>query len=174
MKMSEKGTEIIWIRGNHDEFIRDFIPFSILNIEIAEDYIFTSVLGKKMYVFHGDVLDIFITKFKLLAHIGSIGYDIALWINRVYNIYRKYKNLPYYSISKDIKNGVKKAIDFINDFEENAIKLAKSKDCDFAICGHIHQPIIMKDYMNSGDWCENCTALCETIDGNWILVEHHE
>lgn len=174
MKMSEKGTKVIWLRGNHDEFIKDFIPFVASNINIAEDYKFTSLSGKEMYVFHGDVLDVFITKFKVLAHIGSVGYDIALWINRIYNSYRKFRKLPYYSISKDIKNGVKKAVDFINDFEANAIILTKSKKCDIAICGHIHQPEIKEGYMNSGDWCENCTALCEKMDGEWILVEHHE
>ena len=83
------------------------------------------------------------------------------------------RGMPYYSISKDIKNGVKKAVDFINDFEINAKLLTKNKGCEIAVCGHIHQPIIAEGYMNSGDWCENCTALVESYEGNWEILEYH-
>jgi UDP-2,3-diacylglucosamine pyrophosphatase LpxH len=174
MKMSEKGVNVIWLRGNHDEFLKDFIPFQLSNLTITEDYTFTSIDGRKMYVFHGDVLDVFITKAKWLAHIGSIGYDLALWMNRVYNKYREMRGLPYYSISKDIKSGVKKAVNFINDFEHNAILLTYKKGCDVAVCGHIHQPELKDNYMNSGDWCENCTALVETKKGEWKIIEFHK
>lgn len=173
LKISETGTDVIWIRGNHDEFIKDFIPFDIGNIRILEDYIYQSH-DIRYYIFHGDVLDIFITKIKWLAYIGSIGYDLALWINRWYNKWRSWKGLPYYSISKDIKNGIKKATNFINDFEDNAVKLAKLKGCQFAVCGHIHQPAMKDNYLNSGDWCENCTALVETKNGDWKILEYHK
>jgi UDP-2,3-diacylglucosamine pyrophosphatase LpxH len=171
LKMSETGTEIIWVRGNHDEFIKDFIPMVLGDIQLVEDYII-QMNGTKYYVFHGDVLDVFITKMKWLAYIGSIGYDISLWINRWYNRWRRWRGLPYYSISRDIKNGIKKATNFINDFEENAVKLAKQKGCSVAICGHIHQPAMKDDYFNSGDWCENCTAVVE-VDGKWEIISVH-
>lgn len=173
LKISETGTDVIWIRGNHDEFIKDFIPFDIGNIRILEDYIYQSH-DIRYYIFHGDVLDIFITKIKWLAYIGSIGYDLALWINRWYNKWRSWKGLPYYSISRDIKNGIKKATNFINDFEDNAVKLAKLKGCQVAVCGHIHQPAMKDNYLNSGDWCENCTALVETKNGDWKILEYHK
>ena len=173
LKMSETGTEIVWLRGNHDEFIKDFIPMMLGDIRMEEDYIIQSN-GTRYYIFHGDVLDIFITKIKWLAYIGSIGYDIALWINRWYNRWRSFKGLPYYSISKDIKNGIKKATNFINDFEDNAIRLAKQKGCDVAVCGHIHHPALTKDYMNSGDWCENCTALVQLNGGEWEIINYHK
>ena len=173
LKISETGTDVIWIRGNHDEFIKDFIPFDIGNIRILEDYIYQSH-DTRYYIFHGDVLDIFITKIKWLAYIGSIGYDLALWINRWYNKWRSWKGLPYYSISRDIKNGIKKATNFINDFEDNAVKLAKLKGCQVAVCGHIHQPAMKDNYLNSGDWCENCTALVETKNGEWKILEYHK
>lgn len=172
LKISELGVDVIWIRGNHDEFLKEFIPFDLGNIKIVEDYIHESN-NLRYYIFHGDVLDIFITKIKWLAYIGSIGYDIALWINRWYNRWRNWKGLPYYSISKDIKNGIKKATNFINDFEETAIHLAKTKGCNVAVCGHIHQPSLQKSYMNSGDWCENCTALVEVKHGNWKIINFH-
>jgi UDP-2,3-diacylglucosamine pyrophosphatase LpxH len=172
LKISETDTEVIWLRGNHDEFLKDFLPFDLGNIKIVEDYIHQHG-SIRYYIFHGDVLDVFITKVKWLAYIGSIGYDIALWINRWYNRWRAWRKLPYYSISKDIKNGIKKATNFINDFEINAVRLAKGKGCQVAICGHIHQPSLKDEYMNSGDWCENCTALVETKDGKWKLIDYH-
>jgi len=172
LKISETDTEVIWLRGNHDEFLKDFLPFDLGNIKIVEDYIHQHG-SIRYYIFHGDILDVFITKVKWLAYIGSIGYDIALWINRWYNRWRAWRKLPYYSISKDIKNGIKKATNFINDFEINAVRLAKGKGCQVAICGHIHQPSLKDEYMNSGDWCENCTALVETKDGKWKLIDYH-
>jgi UDP-2,3-diacylglucosamine pyrophosphatase LpxH len=172
LKISETGTNVIWIRGNHDEFLKDFIPFNLAGVKILEDYIYQSK-KTNYYIFHGDVLDVFITKVKWLAYIGSIGYDIALWINRWYNRWRHWRGLPYYSISKDIKNGIKKATNFINDFEDNAVRLAKQKGCDVAVCGHIHQPSIKKAYFNSGDWCENCSALVELKTGEWKLINYH-
>jgi hypothetical protein len=172
LKISETGTNVVWLRGNHDEFLKDFIPFDLGNIKIVEYWIHQSN-QIRYYIFHGDILDVFITKVKWLAYIGSIGYDIALWINRWYNRWRAWRKLPYYSISKDIKNGIKKATNFINDFEINAVRLAKGKGCHVAVCGHIHQPSLKDEYMNSGDWCENCTALVETKDGKWKLIDYH-
>jgi len=172
LKISETGTNVVWLRGNHDEFLKDFISFDLGNIKIVEYWIHQSN-QIRYYIFHGDILDVFITKVKWLAYIGSIGYDIALWINRWYNRWRAWRKLPYYSISKDIKNGIKKATNFINDFEINAVRLAKGKGCQVAICGHIHQPSLKDEYMNSGDWCENCTALVETKDGKWKLIDYH-
>jgi len=173
MKMSEKGTKVIWIRGNHDEFIKDFIPLTMSNIEIREDYKFISQSGKIIYCFHGDAIDVFMKEFKWIALVGSIGYDMALWLNRVYNKVRNWLGLPYYSISRDIKNGVKRATNFINDFENTAVKLGKQHQSDITVCGHIHQPKIDTDYMNSGDWCENCTGLVETFEGEWRIYDHH-
>jgi UDP-2,3-diacylglucosamine pyrophosphatase LpxH len=161
LKISNK-TRIIWIRGNHDEFVQEFMNNHIGSIEIREDYIL-KVDEKKYYCFHGDVIDVFITKYKWLAKIGSVGYDLALWLNRWYNRYRAWRKLPYQSISQQIKAGVKSAVSYINDFENAAIKMANKHDCDGVICGHIHQPadLVINDnhYLNSGDWIENRTAI---------------
>jgi len=165
LKISNK-TKITWIRGNHDNFIEDFTGTSIGNINIVEDLII-NIGDKNYYVFHGDLIDIFITKYKWISYIGSVGYDLALLINRIYNRYRKLRGLKYYSISDKIKKSVKFATNYINDFEENAINIAKTKNCDGGvICGHIHVPEIREInnslYINSGDWIENLTAI--TID----------
>lgn len=176
MKISEK-THIIWIRGNHDDFIEDFVGSSFGRIEIREDYVLNieswesddSFINKRFYVFHGDVIDVFITKYKWLSKIGSVGYDFALWLNRIYNSYRKYRGLPYLSISQRIKDGVKTATSYINDFETTAVRMATKKGCDGVICGHIHQPsdrfIDGKRYLNSGDWVENMSAILIKTDG---------
>jgi UDP-2,3-diacylglucosamine pyrophosphatase LpxH len=116
---------------------------------------------------------VFSSKFKLIAKIGSIGYDFALWLNRIYNKYRELRKLPYYSISNDIKQGVKAAVNFVGDFEKNAVLLSKQKNCDVAVCGHIHKVELSEKYMNSGDWCESCTALVEDYDGKWSIINFH-
>jgi UDP-2,3-diacylglucosamine pyrophosphatase LpxH len=172
LKISKK-IEVIYVIGNHDDFLEEFNPIHISNIKLAKEYQMTDIKGRKLFVFHGDVLDVFITKIKWLSIAGSIGYDIALWLNRIYNWYRERRGLPYYSISKEIKSRVKSAVNFVNDFEDNAIRLAKIKDCDIAVCGHIHQTELKENYMNSGDWCENCTALVETFEGEWKIYQHH-
>jgi len=164
LKLSNK-TQIIWIRGNHDEFIQEFMGNHFGGIEIREDYIIDLPnSNKSYYIFHGDVIDVFITKYKWLAKIGSVGYDFALWLNRWYNRYRKWRNLPYQSISQKIKSGVKAATNYINDFETTALSMASKKRCDGVMCGHIHQPedrmINGHHYLNSGDWVENMTAIC--------------
>jgi UDP-2,3-diacylglucosamine pyrophosphatase LpxH len=175
LKLSNK-TRIIWIRGNHDEFIQEFIGTHLGSIEIREDYkLYINNTGENYYIFHGDVIDIFITNYKWLSKIGSIGYDFALWLNRVYNIYRKWRKLPYISISQKIKESVKVATNYVNDFEVTALSMATKKGCDGVICGHIHQPadrmIGDKRYLNSGDWVENMSAICIDNIGKKYLYE---
>jgi UDP-2,3-diacylglucosamine pyrophosphatase LpxH len=164
LKLSNK-TRIIWIRGNHDEFIQEFIGTHLGAIEIREDYkLDIDNTMESYYIFHGDVIDVFITKYKWLSKIGAVGYDFALWLNRVYNTYRKWRKLPYISISQKIKESVKVATNYINDFEVTALSMATKKGCNGVICGHIHQPadriINGKRYLNSGDWIENMSAIC--------------
>jgi UDP-2,3-diacylglucosamine pyrophosphatase LpxH len=183
LQLSNK-TQIIWIRGNHDEFIQDFIGTHLGRIEIKEDYRLTIerwvegdiFRNESYYIFHGDVVDVFITKYKWLSKIGAIGYDFALTLNRWYNRYRKWRNLPYQSISQKIKGGVKAATNYINDFETTALSMATKKGCNGVICGHIHQPedrmIDGKRYINSGDWIENMSAILISKDGDICLYNH--
>ena len=173
LKLSKK-TKIIWIRGNHDEFIQEFIGTQLGAIEIREDYVL-ELTDTKYYCFHGDVIDVFITKYKWLSKIGAVGYDFALWLNRVYNTYRKWRKLPYISISQKIKESVKVATNYVNDFEVTALSMATKKGCNGVICGHIHQPadrmIDGKKYLNSGDWIENMSAILVDYDGKLYLYQ---
>jgi UDP-2,3-diacylglucosamine pyrophosphatase LpxH len=175
LQLSNK-TRIIWIRGNHDEFIQEFIGTHLGAIEIREDYkLDINNTMESYYIFHGDVIDVFITKYKWLSKIGAVGYDFALWLNRVYNTYRKWRKLPYISISQKIKESVKVATNYVNDFEVTALSMATKKGCDGVICGHIHQPadrmINGKRYLNSGDWIENMSAICIDNIGKIYLYE---
>ena len=170
MKRSEDGTKVIYIRGNHDDFLKPFVPFKLNNIEMLRKYIHIGIDGRKYFCFHGDVLDFVIMKARWLAVIGGWSYDLVIKLNTWYNYIRKKLNLPYHSLANTIKKSVKGAINFVSNFEENAKGLTKQKGYDVAVCGHIHQPKIDKEYMNSGDFCENSTCLVEDINGNWKII----
>ena len=170
MKMSEKDTKVIYIRGNHDDFLKDFIPFKLNNIRIVRKYVHTGIDGRTYFCFHGDVLDFVIMEARWLAVIGGWSYDFIIRLNTIYNYIRKKLNLPYHSLANTIKQSVKGAINFVSDFEENAKGLTKEKGYDVAVCGHIHHPKLENDYMNSGDFCENSTCLVEDYNGEWKII----
>jgi UDP-2,3-diacylglucosamine pyrophosphatase LpxH len=167
-----KNCEVVYIRGNHDNDVQELYGSNIMGIKFADEYILHRN-GKKYLVFHGDKIDAS-TKWKFLTFIGSVGYDISLKLNNWYNVYREWRNLPYYSISKVIKENVKEAISFINNFESNACDYASKKNCNGVICGHIHIPTIKEinniHYYNSGDWVENFSALVLTKNGDWQII----
>jgi UDP-2,3-diacylglucosamine pyrophosphatase LpxH len=168
-----RDIDIIYLRGNHDSDLEDVYGYKFGNIKFMDEYIYNHD-DKKMLIFHGDKIDVTV-KYKFLSQIGSIGYDLALRLNTLYNEYRMRTGKPYYSISKWIKKNVKNAISFVNDFEINACEYAKSKKCDSVICGHIHIPVIKKidgiNYYNSGDWVENFSCLVLTSENEWKLIE---
>lgn len=170
MKISEKGTKVIYIRGNHDDFLKDFIPFKLNNIRIVRKYVHMGMDGRTYFCFHGDVLDFVIMEARWLAVIGGWSYDFIIRLNTIYNYIRKKLNLPYHSLANTIKQSVKGAINFVSDFEQNAKGLTKEKGYDVAVCGHIHHPKLENDYMNSGDFCENSTCLVEDYNGEWKII----
>ena len=170
MKMSEKDTKVVYIRGNHDDFLKDFIPFKLNNIRIVRKYVHNGIDGRKYFCFHGDVLDFVIMEARWLAVIGGWSYDIVIKFNTIYNKIRKWFKLQYHSLANTIKQSVKGAINFVSDFEDNAKGLTKQKGYDVAVCGHIHHPKLENDYMNSGDFCENSTCLVEDYNGEWKII----
>ena len=168
-------TKIIYIRGNHDDFLDRICPMNFQNIYILKDYIYESV-EKKYYVLHGDIFDKITTRFRWLAKLGDVAYSLLMWINKGYNERRTKKGLPYVYLSHEIKNKVKRAVSYISDFEKYIVEIAKSKDCDGIICGHIHHPAkkYFDDilYLNAGDWVESLSALTEDYEGNWEVVHY--
>jgi UDP-2,3-diacylglucosamine pyrophosphatase LpxH len=138
--------------------------------------------GKKAWIFHGDVFDITMQHSKWLAKLGAVGYDTLILINQFFNfISEKVFNKGKISLSKKIKNSVKSAVKFINNFESTSADIGISNGFDYVVCGHIHQPeirVIENNegsivYMNSGDWIENLTAL-EFVNGSWSIFRFKE
>ncbi len=173
MKMMENfGTKVIYVRGNHDDFLDCLAPLNFYNIQIVKDLIYESH-GRRYYVTHGDVFDTVTTHMKWLAKLGDVGYTFLLWLNKIYNMKRMKQGKPYYSLSQSIKNKVKTAVSYISDFERELVELARVKKCDGVICGHIHHPADTYydgiHYLNSGDWVETLSALTEDEHGNWTI-----
>jgi UDP-2,3-diacylglucosamine pyrophosphatase LpxH len=171
--MEDHATEVIYVRGNHDDFLKTAIPFSMGNFKILDSYILKSN-GIEYFITHGDIFDVVSSKFRWLAHIGDVGYKLLLFLNRRYNKYRRLKGLPYFSVSQNIKHKVKVAVSYIGDFEKVMTDFARKKNYKGIICGHIHSPankmIDGIHYLNSGDWVETMSALVEDFDGNWNIV----
>lgn len=176
LRKARKGTNVTFITGNHDEFLRPFVPLILgdaLNITNELDY--TSIDGKKYYITHGDFFDSITMTKKWLAILGDYGYDLLLHLNAVLNFLRQKLGIKkYWSLSKYVKDNVKSSISFINDFENVLSNHAKNKGYDGIICGHIHKAEIRKidsiEYLNCGDWVENCTAIVETLDGKFEII----
>ncbi|MEZ5276439.1 MAG: UDP-2,3-diacylglucosamine diphosphatase [Opitutaceae bacterium] len=173
-KMERRDTEIIYLRGNHDDVLARFLPLSVGTFQLAEDYVLESTNGRYL-VLHGDVFDSVIKNVVFLAHLGDLGYQFLMSINRIYNHYRTWRGKDYFSLSKAIKAKVKSAVSFISRFEEKIAALARSRDCRGVIVGHIHTPddkmIDGIHYLNSGDWVESLTAIGETHEGEFELIE---
>ncbi|NLP57656.1 UDP-2,3-diacylglucosamine diphosphatase [Lutibacter sp. B1] len=175
-----QGKEIYYITGNHDEMLRKFEGFKIGSFSIKNKVVL-KLNGKKAWFFHGDVFDVTMKHSKWLAKLGAIGYDSLILINTVVNYISNFFGQGKISLSKKIKDGVKSAVKFINNFEQTAAEIAVDNKFDYVVCGHIHQPIIKKvktnsgevTYLNSGDWIENLTAL-EYSKKKWSLYKYIE
>lgn len=180
MGLMEKGVSVHYITGNHDEMLRKFVGLGIGSLRI-ENKLVLNLDGKKAWIFHGDVFDVTMQNSKWLAKLGAIGYDTLILINRLFNHISQRMGKGKLSLSKKIKNSVKTAVKFINDFEQTAADIAISNGYDYVVCGHIHQPEIKNitnkegevTYLNSGDWIENLTAL-EYRQGGWNIYQFHE
>ena len=176
-----EGVEVIYVTGNHDEMFRRFSGFELGGLQVVNKYAF-EVNGKKALVFHGDVFDVTMKHSKWIAKLGAIGYDFLVLLNLYINKLMHLMGKERVSLSKKIKNSVKGAVKFIDDFEETITSIAVEKGFDMVFCGHIHQPVIKSYkkfgkevlYLNSGDWIENLTAL-EFNDNQWSLYNYsHE
>ena len=176
-----RDTQIFWVSGNHDEFLKGFIEdFHLIDfghIHIGNEFLHTTVNGEKFLVTHGDMFDMVAKYAKWLCKLGGIGYEILLRANKFINWARKILGLKRWSLSKAIKRNVKKACSFMSDFEECLKSYAKEKDCQGVICGHIHSAALKTEdgftYVNTGDWVESCTAVYEDHEGILHMYNHH-
>ena len=178
LKKAKKGTKVIFVPGNHDESIRQFIGLDFGGIKIRDELVHKTADGRKMLVLHGDRFDGVIACAKWLAYVGDSLYTLILKFNQYYNIWRARVGLPYWSLSQYLKLKVKNAVSYITSFEQALAAEARKKGLDGVICGHIHKPEIRDIdgilYCNDGDWVESLSALVEEASGQLRLVDWHE
>jgi UDP-2,3-diacylglucosamine pyrophosphatase LpxH len=174
LRKARKGCRVIYVPGNHDEFARDFLNHSFGGVEVVEHAVHTTADGKKLWVIHGDYFDGVIQFAKWLAYVGDTLYDWALKANRHLNNMRGRLGMPYWSLSAYLKLKVKKAVNFISDFEVAVANEAKKLGYDGVVCGHIHHAEIRNIdgvlYCNDGDWVESLSTLVEHHDGRLEIL----
>ncbi len=175
LRKARHGTKIIFIPGNHDEILREYIGLSFGDIELHDNYTHTLADGRKVFCIHGDIYDVITRYHKWIAVLGDIGYETLLWINRIQNKVRTIIGLGHWSLSAFIKYRVKEAVSFIGDYEDTVAKEAKHLNVDAILCGHIHHAEIKYingiQYINTGDWVESCTAIVEHQTGELELIK---
>ena len=174
LRKGRKGARMLYLPGNHDEFLRDYYGTHFGGIEVVETAIHEAADGKRYLVIHGDVFDLVVRHAKWLAFLGDWAYTAALGVNTYVNLVRRRLGLTYWSLSQWAKLKVKNAVNFIGAFEEALSHEAKRVGADGVICGHIHHAEISRihdlQYCNCGDWVESCTALAEDPQGQISLI----
>ena len=168
------GARVIYLPGNHDEFLREYLGTYFGEIEFVDRTVHTTATGKTYLVIHGDQFDVVVRHAKWLAHVGDWAYRFALRVNLLINWARRRLGLTYWSLSAWAKHKVKNAVSVIGRFEEALSLEARQSGVDGVICGHIHYAD-MHDrlgvhYINTGDWVESCTAVVEHWDGTMELI----
>jgi UDP-2,3-diacylglucosamine pyrophosphatase LpxH len=178
MKRAKRGTEVVYIPGNHDEMFRQFAGMSFGGVEIRNRAIHTTADGRRLLVLHGDEFDAVVMGHRWLALFGDAAYTWLMKLNVAVNWVRRHFSLPYWSLSKHAKHKVKNAVEFISRFEEAVAHEGQAKRVDGVVCGHIHTAEERKfgalTYYNDGDWVESCTALVEHFDGRMEILHWPE
>ncbi|MBS7698014.1 MAG: UDP-2,3-diacylglucosamine diphosphatase [Chelatococcus sp.] len=174
LRKARKGCQIIYIPGNHDEFLRDYVGSNFGGVLIMEYAIHEAANGSRYLVTHGDQFDMVVRHARWLAFFGDRAYGFALFVNTYLNVARRRLGLTYWSLSSWAKLKVKNAVNYIGRFEELLASEARRHEADGVICGHIHHATMHDDYgvryINTGDWVESCTALVEHYDGRFEIV----
>jgi UDP-2,3-diacylglucosamine pyrophosphatase LpxH len=174
-KLEKRNTEVVYVRGNHDDILASFLPLDFAGLQIVEDYVHEGLRGRYL-VLHGDVFDTVTKNFVFLAHLGDWGYRALLRLNRLYNRWRAWRGKEYWSLSRAIKARVKEAVNHVSKFETHIAELANDRDCVGVMCGHIHTAADKMlggvHYLNSGDWVESMTAIVEHWDGRFEVINY--
>ena len=175
LRKVRKGARLVYIPGNHDEFLREFCGLTFGSIEVADTAVHEAADGRRYLVVHGDLFDLVVRHAKWLAFLGDGAYRAAMRLSGVINTVRRRLGFTYWSLSAWAKARVKNAVNFIGRFEETLAAEAKRHNVEGVICGHIHSAA-MRDidglaYLNTGDWVESCTALVEHRDGRMEIID---
>jgi UDP-2,3-diacylglucosamine pyrophosphatase LpxH len=176
-KIEKRRTEVVYLRGNHDDILDRFLPMRFGGLSVVDRYILDTIQGRYL-VIHGDAFDAVTQHSRLLAILGDIGYQSLLRVNRLYNRYRAWRGKEYFSLSKAIKARTKSVVNYISRFEQQVESFTRRHDCTGFICGHIHTPEDKRigdiHYLNSGDWIESNTALVEHFDGSFEILRYDD
>lgn len=174
LRKSRKGSRLVYIPGNHDEFLRHYYGTHFGGIEVVEQIVHVAADGRRYLVVHGDHFDLIVTHARWLAHLGDRAYDFAIGANRTFNAVRRLLGFPYWSLSQWAKLKVKNAVAYIGNYEKALSADARRNNVDGIICGHIHHATIHENfgvrYVNCGDWVESCTAIAEHHDGRLEII----
>jgi len=178
LRKARKGTRVIFIPGNHDEFARRYVEHNFGGVDVADEWIHETADGRKLWIIHGDLFDGVIQCAKWLAHVGDSLYEFTLKLNRHLNSLRVRLGLPYWSLSKYLKLKVKRAVSYVGDFEAAVAREARKRGVHGVVCGHIHHAELREIdgivYANDGDWVESLTALVEHADGRLEIIDWSE
>ena len=178
LRKNRKHTRIIYITGNHDEFLEKFSGMTFGSLKIKREHIHRALNGKKYLVIHGHQFDGLVHCNRFLERLGSVLYYCILDLNDYFNKLRRRLGFGYWSFASYLKMKSKSAVNFITHYEDAMVQLANSKKVNGIICGHIHRPeskqIENLEYINCGDWVENCTALVEDLNGKFQLISFNE
>jgi UDP-2,3-diacylglucosamine pyrophosphatase LpxH len=178
LRKVRKGTRMIYLCGNHDEWLRDYTKLSFGGVEVRDQIVHVTADGRRLLVMHGDQYDTIVKHARWLAVLGDQAYTLALWTNRHLNAVRRAFGYQYWSLSAYLKLQVKNAVQYIGSFADALASEARHRGLDGIVCGHIHHAE-MRDlggvlYCNDGDWVESCTALVEHFDGRLEIVRWAE
>ena len=178
LRMARKGTKVIFVPGNHDEFARRYVAHNFGGVDVVEDCIHVCADGRRLWVTHGDLFDGVIQCAKWLAYVGDAAYEFTLKVNRWFNGVRARLGLPYWSLSRYAKAKVKRAVSYVSEFEVAVAREARKRGAQGVVCGHIHHAEMREIegvlYCNDGDWVESLTALVEHHDGRLEIIDRSE
>jgi UDP-2,3-diacylglucosamine pyrophosphatase LpxH len=175
LRKARKGTQVVFVPGNHDEFARRYLQLNFGGVEVVEDCIHVTADGRRLWVTHGDLFDGVIQCARWLAYVGDRAYEFTLKVNRHVNALRARVGLPYWSLSRYLKLKVKRAVSYVSDFEAAVAREARKRGVHGVVCGHIHHAEMREIdgilYCNDGDWVESLTALVEHHDGRLEIID---
>ena len=175
LRKARKGTRVVFVPGNHDEFARRYVEHNFGGVDVVDEAVHTTADGRRLWVTHGDHFDGVIQCAKWLAYVGDWAYERTLQVNSWFNRARARLGLPYWSLSKYLKGRVKRAVSYIGDFEAAVAREARQRGLQGVVCGHIHHAEIREVegvlYCNDGDWVESLTALVEHHDGRLEIAD---
>ena len=175
LRKARKGTRVVFVPGNHDEFARRYVEHNFGGVDVVDDCMHDLLDGRRLWVTHGDLFDGVVQHARWLAYLGDTLYDWTLELNRHFNSLRARLGLPYWSLSRYLKLRVKRAVSFISNFEAALAREARRRGADGVVCGHIHHAELRDIdgvlYANDGDWVESLTALVEHLDGRLEILD---